>query len=500
MKKTDRKKAIVTFLIVAALAMATMGVLVPKVHAVNDLIMRRGTDPAIIDDPTLGPGSNITINAYGSNMENIFTWQITLKFNPAILQCTGAGVASGMFLFAVTPSPIVNNVLGEVSLGSSLIFGDGVSGSDVFAVFNLTVVGRGTSVLDFAEPGIKTYMLNPPQQDQPISVTNGSFTNFVPPPTARIFINPPSIVDPNLIAGDSFSVDLNIESGTDVHNWTANIAYVNTILSASGVVEGSFLSNVGLTIFSLTIQNDFNATHGMIQLSCTLGTGGATGNGVLATITFDVLDLGQSPITLSDVTLFDSAGTALPFTTADGFFNNVGVRDIIVLSVTPRNTVIAHGFPLNITVEVRNGGDFNETFSVNATANGVLVAPSQLVQDLMPGTNATLVFIWDTTSFALGDYEIQAAAEFLAGESTAANNVLLDGTVHVVFPGDVSGAVEGTPDGVVDMRDIGYIADKYNTFPEDPDWDPYADQDGNGRVDLRDIAIACVNFMAELPS
>lgn len=50
------------------------------------------------------------------------------------------------------------------------------------------------------------------------------------------------------------------------------------------------------------------------------------------------------------------------------------------------------------------------------------------------------------------------------------------------------------PFGKIDMKDIGYVAKRFWCFPSDPLWDPNADFNGDGRIDLRDLALSAKNF------
>jgi hypothetical protein len=64
------------------------------------------------------------------------------------------------------------------------------------------------------------------------------------------------------------------------------------------------------------------------------------------------------------------------------------------------------------------------------------------------------------------------------------------------IPGDVR-----EPFGLVDMRDIGFIARQFGTTPTSPNWDPVADITGpqflvpDGVVDMRDVGLTARNFM-----
>jgi hypothetical protein len=70
-------------------------------------------------------------------------------------------------------------------------------------------------------------------------------------------------------------------------------------------------------------------------------------------------------------------------------------------------------------------------------------------------------------------------------------------TFRLVMVGDVTGC-DGSPDGRVDMRDIGCICNHFAPHPDDPkmELDEYrnCDINGDGVVNLLDIAMACQNF------
>ncbi len=492
MLRLNSKKNIVALLIIAAMLVSTLGVLAPKVHAQGPVA---SIIPASIDDTSLGPGSTFQINATGTDFTNLYTWQVSVKYNPSVLSVTGMTIpTSSIFNLPIAVSPVIDNGLGLSSIGASLITGS-VSGSGVFTTVIFTVVGRGTTDITFGTKGVDTFFLDPGLVDiQGVTLQNGAFSNFVPPPTAKIYVNPSSIVSPALTEGQTFSVNLSIQSGTDVNGWAADLFFNKTLLSAVEGVEGPFLQNAGSTTFVATVQND----AGMVHLDCALTSGGASGNGDLATIRFTVLTTGAGPLTLANVTLLDPSNAALPFTTADGFFSNISVRDIAVKSVSTFNDVIAKGFmidttevhiSLNVTVVVVNNGDNNETFNVGIYVDSVLAAPTQLVIDLMPHEERTLEFLWDTWNATLGDHTLSASAEVLAGEIDTANNTFVLGQIKVIFAGDVN------QDGIVDMRDVSVILQSFNAFYDNPTrFNHFADMDGNGRVEMLDIGIWAVNF------
>jgi Ca2+-binding EF-hand superfamily protein len=54
--------------------------------------------------------------------------------------------------------------------------------------------------------------------------------------------------------------------------------------------------------------------------------------------------------------------------------------------------------------------------------------------------------------------------------------------------GDVNG------DGKVDMADVAIVAKAFGANPSDPRWNSQADLDGDLKISVKDIALVCVNF------
>ncbi len=363
MTKTNHKTLFTLFILTIMLT-ATASVATPKAHASGTIYVT----PASINDPSIAPGATISVNASGSNIVDLFTWQVQLEYNPAILNCTGVTIPTGsIFKFDVPVSPIIDNSAGKAVIGSTKITGSGASGSGVFATFTFKVLARGYSSINYSRPlGTDTFLLDSLQHDIPVDVQDGSFNNYIPPAAATIAVNPPKVIDPTLIAGQTFDVNLTIADATNVQSWAANIYYSNSILNAANALEGQFLASAGGTTFSFTVDNAFNATHGKLALSCSLSTGGASGNGVLATITFDVTGLGQSDITVADLSLSDPSMISLPFTTSNGYFNNmlIGVVAVDPPEIIGPTYLPGTTFKINVTIA---GFDGLKTILFNLT-------------------------------------------------------------------------------------------------------------------------------------
>jgi hypothetical protein len=229
---------------------------------------------------------------------------------------------------------------------------------------------------------------------------------------------------------------------------------------------------------------------------------GVNGSGTLATVTFEATMGGTTPLSLTNTILGNSTAQRISHTTADGLVEVAG-RDVTVISVVPSKTMVGQGYIMNINVTVANQGDYTETFNVTLYANTTTIETKQTTLSSLNST--TITYTWNTTSFAKGNYTIWAYAWPVPGETDTEDNIYTNDIVLVGVPCDVSGPIPGVPDGVCNMRDIGYFCTKFGTTPFSPNWDPNADVTGptpkvpDNIVNMRDIGEACSNFMKTDP-
>lgn len=113
-------------------------------------------------------------------------------------------------------------------------------------------------------------------------------------------------------------------------------------------------------------------------------------------------------------------------------------HDVAVIYVHPICNIAYVGQKLNVTVIVKNLGNFTESFNLTLYYD-LNVAGKVLVQKLPPSAEKAVIFEWDTSAVAEGNYTLKAYAEPVEGEINVGNNVLVDGTVAVLkLPPSVS--------------------------------------------------------------
>src|SRR5947209_14153276 len=118
------------------------------------------------------------------------------------------------------------------------------------------------------------------------------------------------------LPGSSFNLTISVEEVVDLYAFQFELSYAPTLLAASAINEGPFLAQGGTTIFLPgAIEND----QGRIGSTVDTLVGvvpGVSGNGVLATVLFQMLAADTGPVTLSNVILLNSRLQPIPATTA----------------------------------------------------------------------------------------------------------------------------------------------------------------------------------------
>lgn len=120
------------------------------------------------------------------------------------------------------------------------------------------------------------------------------------------------------VIGQNITVNIDVSNVTDLYGWEFKLGWNNTILELLNVTEGPFLKSNGATFFT----SKLNSTDPHIIVDCTrlVSLPEANGNGALATITFQVLQLGDCDLNLYDTTLVNSFEQTLDHTTSGGQF------------------------------------------------------------------------------------------------------------------------------------------------------------------------------------
>jgi hypothetical protein len=114
-----------------------------------------------------------------------------------------------------------------------------------------------------------------------------------------IYLDP--VLSTGYLPGDTFDVNVRIKDADSVYAWEFSVQFPGRqgMLDVVTVIEGDFLASAAGTegTYLASYRNPF---EGIVSASCTLkgDYDGASGDGILATIRFSVLEAGETPLTL----------------------------------------------------------------------------------------------------------------------------------------------------------------------------------------------------------
>jgi len=160
--------------------------------------------------------------------------------------------------------------------------------------------------------------------------------------------------------------------------------------------------------------------------------------------------------------------------------------DMAITDVTLSKTIVSQGYTTRINVTSQNQGECEETFDVILYANTTQINQTQIT--LASGASATIIFTWNTTGYAKGNYTVGAHATPLPGETDTYDNTYIDGTVLVTIAGDANG------DYIVDIFDLTLAGQAFASYAGEPRYSSEVDITDDGHVDMRDIMVICRSY------
>jgi len=249
---------------------------------------------------------------------------------------------------------------------------------------------------------------------------------FSPPEGARIFIDPSETIIPHAVpCQTNFNINVSIDDIAELKACQFNLTYDTNIISIIGLNFPS-INNYYPTI-SLTV----NDTAGFIWMKLTYPVGITVSDPTpVTTLMFHVDNLGATSLNLTDTNLKDINDNVIPHDVYSGFFM-ASIRDIAITNITLSRTWAYPGWPVNVTVTVKNKGNETETFNVHAYYDSYVIG-TITVNALAPSEKRDITFEWDTTGLAEGNYTIRAEADTVPYEFNTSDNTLTDGTVWIM--------------------------------------------------------------------
>lgn len=173
-----------------------------------------------------------------------------------------------------------------------------------------------------------------------LTFNSASFTTYAQSQPTIFSVSPSVVYDPSLVPGSSFSVDIEVSYAFDINSWQVEIYWDAGELNALSVAFGSFLSEGG-TVPTIQLEDHDNLIgNWLIGELRTDPTSGVYGDGLLCTVTFSVMAVGETVIDISSELTFylnHYAELVVPFK-QNGYFNNI---ELNVVPELPLGTLMS---------------------------------------------------------------------------------------------------------------------------------------------------------------
>jgi len=386
-------------------------------------------DPPNIIDTTKTAGTNFTVNINVKDTIDLFGFNLKLIYDTTLLNVNTVTVGSFF-----PPSPAIfhnetNEELGFIWFAVYMPTGSkvGVSGSGTLLTINFNVTSTGETILDLES--YRWEIVNSKLKLIAHNLYDGYFSNIFRP--TRLYVDPKNTINPDLVAGKNFTINVNILNATALYGFEFFLNYTTTVLTATNVTLGPFSSG------SQIVHEEINDILGYVRYNVTMP--GVIGDGILANITFTVDSIGESRLDLCNTKLVDSSGQRIEHDTMDGYFSNkpifhdiaitnitttvttVEVEDGISFSVSKQVSEVYAGEKVNVTVFVKNNGTISETFNVTAYYDDTLIGTLENVT-LSEGFKTSFVFEWNTEGVEVGNHTIWAEVSPVPGETPEDKN------------------------------------------------------------------------------
>ena len=316
-------------------------------------------------------------------------------------------------------------------------------------------------------------------------------------PDTRVNITPYPVASPAI--GEQFTVDLSIVEGENVGGYQLTLGFDETVLRYVESANGDYLPPGSFFVPPVVSEN-------AVTLGATSLTGTSNGDGTLASVTFEVLEVKESPIALSDAILTDSAGKQLSILSNSGRIQPTLSSTSAVVDLTPSSVLApAIGEQLAFNIRISDGQNvagyqISLEYDIDAL-KPVLASDGAYLPEASPAKpliSQGLVTLGASSSTGVGNGDgvlatitfeilaVQASTVDVSGYLTTPNGlrsnpIFKDAKVKVIVAllGDVN------RDGAVNILDLVLVASSFGQ--QVPETGNPADVNEDGVVNIVDL-------------
>jgi len=332
-----------------------------------------------------------------------------------------------------------------------------------------------------------------------------------PPPAPAFWVTPENLFFDTAqnSVGDKFNVTIHIATTGPSYTWQAKVNFNPAQIKAvradyTGTGKSLFFTPHGTIPVVPTIDNTTGfVVHGESLVGA--DSVAATADSTLIWIEFQIVAAPQNGETLSSLISVEDPAAQNTFildpdlntvsgvsvgSTAYSFSPPPPVRDLAVTDLSLSNDHPKQGQNVTITIAVLNNGTTTESFPVEINLETSMIGTLQ-VDSLAAGNSQTLTLEWNTTSAPTGRHTITATIELMPGDTDPANNAM-NKPITILSTTGPSTDLDG--DGKVDLKDIAIVAAAFGTKDGDARWNAIADVNLDGVVNMTDLGLVARDF------
>ena len=397
-------------------------------------------------------------------------YQVTVNFDATALRyvssANGDYLPSGTFFVL----PVVDG--NRVTLGATTLAGAS-NGSGTLATVTFEVVDVKESSLILSE------VLLTNSEGEPLLhpfIERGWIGPTTVPSSAIVSISPSLALSPAI--GEQLTLSLTIADGEHIAGYQATVGFDPTALRHVKSANGDYLPKSAVVVPPVVDGNH-------VTLGATTLAGASNGDGILATLTFEVVDVKESSLILSEVVLTNSKGEPLSLRlTKDGrIIEPIVIPSSAVVSVTPAMVLSpAIGGQLVFNLDIAGGQNvigYQLTWHFDNTAlRHISTSQGNYLANGVGNGDGRLM----TRTFEV--FAIRTSTVSVTGQLTSSNglrSIPIFESAEVIVPlfGDVN------RDGVVNILDLILVASSFGQ-PVPAGENP-ADVNEDGIVNIVDL-------------
>ena len=219
---------------------------------------------------------------------------------------------------------------------------------------------------------------------------------------------------PSPAVGEQFTLDIHITDAANVVGYEVTVTFDETALSFVSSENADFLPPGAFAVPP-------TVTAGEATLAATALAGASDGDGRLATVTFEVVEVKASTIGLARVALSDPAASPLPVTTVDSALTVSGADNALAIT-SPQNGEVVSG---DVPIVLEFGENWQgQTVRLLYSFDGQSLI--LLFRIRLPNDAPTHPDVWETLNPIQSDGSYRLVIESDAGEELAEVSVILN--------------------------------------------------------------------------